>query len=72
MCVHTQDNWRMVSGIAAVFCIFTLGLIYFIPESPLWLMSRGRNEEARKALAYIRAIKPDGTIENSFHASHAI
>lgn len=25
-------------------------------------MSRGRNEEARKALAYIRAIKPDGTL----------
>lgn len=50
----------MVSGIAAVFCIFTLGLIYFIPESPLWLMSRGRMDEARKALAYIRAVNPNG------------
>lgn len=58
-----QDDWRQVSGIAAIFCIFTLGLIYFIPESPSWLISKGRMDEARKALGYIRAIKHDGTTE---------
>ena len=59
-----QDDWRKVAGISAIFSIFTLGLIYFMPESPSWLISRGRTDEARKALAYIRAIKHDGTIEN--------
>lgn len=46
--------------------MFTLLLIYFIPESPAWLIARGRNDEARKSLAYVRAITPNGTIEYCF------
>lgn len=61
-----QSDWRFVSGISAVFCVFTMSLIYFIPESPAWLIARGRNDEARKALAHIRAIKSNGTIESCF------
>lgn len=59
-----QSDWRIVSAIAAVFSVFTMILIYFIPESPAWLIARGRNDDARKALARIRAIKSNGTIEN--------
>lgn len=51
------SDWRMVAGIAAIFCIFTLSLVFFIPESPTWLISKGRLDDARKALGYIRAIK---------------
>lgn len=65
-CESFQSDWRIVSGISAVFCVFTLMLVYFIPESPSWLISRGRTEEARKALGYIRAIKSNGTIESRF------
>lgn len=61
-----QSDWRIVSGISAVFCVFTLLLVYFIPESPTWLIARGRSDEARKALAHIRAIKSNGTIESCF------
>lgn len=46
--------------------MFTMALIFFIPESPAWLIARGRSDEARKSLAYVRAIKPNGTIENCF------
>ncbi|CRL02362.1 CLUMA_CG015156, isoform A [Clunio marinus] len=58
------SDWRIVSGIAAIFCVFTMILIYFIPESPTWLIARGRNNEARKALAYIRAIKSNEIFSN--------
>lgn len=63
-----KDDWRIVSGISAVFCMFTLFLVYFIPESPAWLISRGRSDDARKALAHIRAIKYDsnGTFVSCF------
>lgn len=63
----SQSDWRFVSGISAIFCAFTMFLIFFIPESPTWLLTRGRHEEARKALAHIRAIKKDGaTVDWSF------
>jgi MFS family permease len=60
------NDWRLVGGIAALFSVFTLLLVYFIPESPAWLMSRGRSDDARKALAHIRAIPLNGTIESCF------
>jgi hypothetical protein len=56
----------MVGGISAMFCVFTLALVIFIPESPAWLISRGRTEDARKALARIRAVHADGTMESCF------
>lgn len=59
-----QSDWRMVGGISTLFCVFTLFLVYFIPESPAWLISRGRTDEARIALARIRAVEHDGTTEN--------
>lgn len=49
-----------------MFCVFTMILIYFIPESPAWLIARGRTDDARKALAHIRAIKSNGTVESCF------
>lgn len=49
-----------MSGIAAAFCVGTLILTYFIPESPSWFISRGRMTEAKQSLAFIRAVKKDG------------
>lgn len=64
--MNVQSDWRFVSGLSAIFCVFTLVLVFFIPESPAWLISRGRNDDALKALAHIRAIKSNGTIESCF------
>lgn len=58
-----QDDWRLVSGISAAFCVGTLILTYFLPESPSWLISRGRMTEAKESLAFIRAVKKDGKNE---------
>lgn len=42
-------HWRTVSAVFAVLC--TVGFVapFFIPNTPMWLRSRGRDEEARRA-----------------------
>jgi len=42
--------WRVILATSAVPAIITLALRYGLPESPRWLMSRDRVEEARRVV----------------------
>jgi len=42
----------------AVFPILSGFLLFFVPESPQFLVEKGRMEEARKALAWFRGFSP--------------
>lgn len=44
-------NWRLPMATQLLPCIIVLAFVYFLPESPRWLMSRGREDEARAILA---------------------
>lgn len=46
--------WRLVMIIQMVIPVIMLGIYWILPESPNWLLSRGRREDARAALLYIR------------------
>lgn len=58
------DDWRMVSAISAVFCIFSLVIVFILPESPAWLVSKGRLQKARKSICTIRSIPMDEMSSN--------
>ncbi|CAK7205263.1 hypothetical protein SEUCBS139899_008030 [Sporothrix eucalyptigena] len=45
--LNTTWGWRIPSLLQAVFTIFQFAFIWFVPESPRWLVSKGRTEEAR-------------------------
>jgi sugar porter (SP) family MFS transporter len=45
-----EDLWRLKLGIAAVPAVLFAILMYTIPQSPRWLMMRGRVDEARVSL----------------------
>jgi sugar porter (SP) family MFS transporter len=47
--------WRLPSALQALPSIFQFCLIWFCPESPRWLISKGRNAQALKTLAYYHA-----------------
>lgn len=52
---HVPEGWRYMLGLAAVPAIVQLiGLVFLIPESPRWLMSQYREEEATKVIQRIR------------------
>ncbi len=52
-------GWRGLFAIGLLPAVFTLVVRAWVPESPHWLMSQGRKEEARKALAWALQIAPE-------------
>ncbi|KAH7106336.1 hypothetical protein BKA62DRAFT_611906 [Auriculariales sp. MPI-PUGE-AT-0066] len=48
-------SWRIPSLVQAVPCLFQVVFIWFVPESPRWLISKGRDQEAIQILARYHA-----------------
>lgn len=47
------DNWRLMFGAQGIPSVIFFALLFMVPESPRWLVSRGRNEEALQVLKSI-------------------
>lgn len=49
--IESTWSWRLPSVFQAIPSILCLVLLPFVPESPRWLVSQGKNEQALKVLA---------------------
>ncbi|XP_008469054.1 facilitated trehalose transporter Tret1 isoform X1 [Diaphorina citri] len=53
-------DWRTVALINSTIPILTIAAMIQIPESPMWLLSKGRNDKAKSALCWLRGwVKPE-------------
>jgi MFS family permease len=48
------QDWQLVAGLCAVFPVLSAAAACVLPESPVWLASRGRNLEAEASLRRLR------------------
>ena len=49
--MSTEAQWRFPLGIQMIFVVIILVLVPILPESPRWLLARGRDAEAKTVLA---------------------
>ncbi|KAH0842768.1 Sugar transporter family protein [Fonsecaea pedrosoi] len=54
-----QAQWRGPLGIALFFPLLMLAMLPFVPESPRYLLMKGREEEAEKIVLRLHAIPGD-------------
>ncbi|KAL1695129.1 general substrate transporter [Schizophyllum commune] len=48
-------SWRIPSALQGLPSVLQVFMIWFVPESPRWLMSKGRNDQALHVLSYYHA-----------------
>jgi len=53
--INSSWSWRIPSALQGVPSVLQLGLLWFAPESPRWLVSKGRDADALRVLAYYHA-----------------
>nr|XP_023024184.1 facilitated trehalose transporter Tret1-like [Leptinotarsa decemlineata] len=51
-------HWRTVAWMANLYVVVSVVLLFLIPESPAWLISKGRDEEAAASLRWIHKYQP--------------
>lgn len=63
-----ENAWRWMIGVMAFPSFFYTIIVFAIPESPRWLISQSRNDDAKKVL---EQIDPEANIEELMGELHA-
>ncbi|KAI4454778.1 facilitated trehalose transporter tret1-2 -like protein [Holotrichia oblita] len=51
-------DWRTIAWVSTIYTIVPCVLMFFIPESPAWYISKGKIDQARKSLEWIHKYQP--------------
>ncbi|GMH04702.1 hypothetical protein Nepgr_006542 [Nepenthes gracilis] len=58
MSLESSTSWRLMLGVLSIPSLVYVALtIFFLPESPRWLVSKGRMKEAKKVLQRLRGME---------------
>ena len=62
-------SWRFPIAFQTIFTLVILATVLKLPESPRWLILKGREDEALEVLGALSNLSPgDPFIQNEFHA----
>jgi hypothetical protein len=61
-----RDKWRLVAAISSCVPLISIIAVWFLlPESPTWLVSRGRTQEAEASMRLIRSVPQNTSLSDS-------
>lgn len=60
-------DWRTAAGICLAVPLFTVVAICFVPETPMWLLSKKRNDDALKSLQWLRGWVSPAAVDKEFN-----
>lgn len=60
---YTAQGWRYMFGLAAIPAVVRFIAFFFLPESPRWLVGKGRVEAAQRVLGRLRGGGSDDEVE---------
>lgn len=67
--IDSSIAWRFPLAFQILFCFPILAFVMGLPESPRWLILKGRDEEAKEVIAAIADVEMDDKfVENEFKA----
>ena len=66
--IDSDPGWRIPTGLQLIIPAIILALLPLVPESPRWLLRRGRREEATKNLRKLRPGDGDDEIQLEIEA----
>lgn len=55
-------SWRFPLAFQFIFIFILYGTVPWLPESPRWLISRDRNEEAAQIMADVEGLEPENPV----------
>ncbi|CCH58149.1 hypothetical protein TBLA_0A03500 [Henningerozyma blattae CBS 6284] len=56
---HNSAQWRIGEGLQFAWCLCMIGAMMFVPESPRFLVEKGRIEEAKRSIGRSNGVSPD-------------
>nr|AEB31261.1 xylose transporter [Scheffersomyces stipitis] len=57
--LHSSASWRAPIALQCVFAVLLISTVFFFPESPRWLLNKGRTEEAREVFSALYDLPAD-------------
>jgi len=61
--IQSDWSWRLPSLLQSICSVFILGMIFFMPESPRWLMDKDRHDEALQVFTHYHG---EGNVDDEF------
>ena len=64
------EDWRWMLGVSGIPALLFFAMLFTIPRSPRWLMTKGREAEARQVLEFIGERNIDAEMEDIRQSIH--